>query len=175
MADTKAQKQLAEICTTFNVKDVYELSELHLKHDQQSIHSENTNITDPSLVQNKIKDALLLINLSKLPVDERRVVQNTLWLWYHHAATIAVWKKHDILLARHYCDTALEYLYPEHPNKITPMLCMLLHGNEKTASQWAREKVGPVEQAYADYLLAEYERGTFNMSPPPITHEGRRE
>jgi len=164
MEETGAQKQLAQICANFDVADVYELSELHLKHDQESIHTETVDIDNPSLIQNKIKDALLSVKLSELPPDEQQVVRNTLWLWYHHAATVAVWQKHNLSLAREYCDTSLKYLYPEHPNKITPMLCMLLHNKPDAARQWAKEKVGSVERAYADYLLTEYEKGIFNKN-----------
>lgn len=169
MTTKDAQNRLAQICADFGVADVYELAALHLKHDQESIHSENADIDNPSLTQNKIKDVLLSINLEDLPDDEQRVVKNILWLWHHHAATIAVWQRHDLPLAKTYCDTALHYLYPEHPNKITPMLCMLLHGNTEEAREWAKEKVGSVERAYADHLLEEYAKGTFNEKPsaPP--------
>lgn len=174
MAKTAAHKQLDRVCKDFGVEDVYELAELYRQRDQENILNQIYDITNDSLVHNAIKNALLSIGLSDLPDDEQKMVKDILWLWFHHAATIALWQQHDLLLARTYCDTALLYLYPEHPNRITPMLGMLLHGDIDGAKKWAREEVGEIEREYADYLLAEYEKGTFNERPSTQSVEGER-
>jgi hypothetical protein len=159
------EEKLALICKDFGVADVYELAQLHLKHDQDSVHKEIYDIESTLLIHNKIKEALVSIDLSQLSADERRVIKSILWLWYHHATTIAIWQKGDLPLARKLCDTALSYLYPEHPNRITPMLCMLLHGKIDESRMWVSKEVGANERAYAEYLLLEFERGVFTENP----------
>ena len=165
MARNRAEVQLNRICKKFGVSDVYELAQLHLKHDQESVQQEVYDLEDLSFTQNKIKEALLKIDIAMLETREQRVVKSILWLWYHHATTIAVWQKNDIQLAIHYCDLALSYLYPEHPNKITPMLYMLLHNRLRHAQRWAEDQVGDNERAYAEHLIAEYKKGTFKEKP----------
>jgi hypothetical protein len=42
------------------------------------------------------------------------------------------------------------------------MLCMLLKGEIDAARLWASDKVNEIERPYAENLLIEYEKGTFN-------------
>lgn len=156
---------LQEICNEFGIKDLYELDKLHLKHDQKAIKGGFFNENDADLLNNKIKKRLLELDLEELEKQEKQIVQSTLWLWYHHATTVAIWRDGDLKKARKHCRRAMEYLYPEHPNRITPMIQMLLHGKIEEARKWNEEEVNEVEKEYAVHLLNEYEKGTFNEKP----------
>lgn len=157
------QKTLEQVCAEFNVQDVYELDQLHLIHDQKHIEGESFNANNETLVNNQIKDALMGIELSKLEEDERLAVQDILWLWYHHATTVEIWQNKDFSKAMEYCKKALKYLYPGHPNKITPMLYMALNGDIHRAKKWAETEVNAIEYAYAIYIIDEYEKGSFTV------------
>ncbi|OGG67801.1 hypothetical protein A3H77_00380 [Candidatus Kaiserbacteria bacterium RIFCSPLOWO2_02_FULL_56_11] len=155
-------KRLQDICTHFGVADIYELHQLNLEHDQKLIKNCGFDPQNTALTNNQIKDKLASLSLINLPEAERKAVQNILWLWYHHATTVCIWQKRDLKQARIYCSTALSYLYEGHPNRITPVLCMLLNGEIDAARLWTAEKVNEIERPYAEHLLAEYEKGTFN-------------
>ena len=155
-------EKLQEICAHFGATDIYELHQVYLFEDQRLIKNGEFDSDNGVLTNNRIKDALKSLSLANLPRAERRAVQNILWLWYHHATTVFIWGKRDLKRARAYCKVALSYLYPEHPNKITPMICMLLNGGIDAARLWASKEVNEVERPYAEHLLLEYEKGTFN-------------
>lgn len=155
------KKNLQKICDEFKVKDVYELNKLNLKHDQKAIKEGFFNEKDPNLLNNRIKEKLLKLNLRELEKQEKELVQSILWLWYHHATTIAIWKDKDLSKAKKLCKKAMKYLYPNHPNKITPMIEMLLHGKIEEAKKWNKEEVNEAEKEYANHLLSEYKKGTF--------------
>ena len=157
---------LGQVCKYFNVEDVYELSKLNLKHDQKAIKEANFDESDPHLLNNKIKEKLQKVNLNILDKHERKVVQNILWLWYHHATTVAIWGKNNLPRARELCRTALKYQYATHPNKITPMIYMLLDGKIDDARKWNEAEVKEVEKEYALHLLDEYKKGIFNDKSP---------
>jgi hypothetical protein len=162
MSEYTALKKLQDICTHFGVTDVYELHQLNLKHDQKLIKNGGFDPHNSALTNNQIKAKLASLSLIDLPEEERKAVQNILWLWYHHASTVCIWQKRDLKDARIYCGVALSYLYEGHPNKITPMLCMLLKGEIDAARLWASDKVNEIERPYAEHLLVEYEKGAFN-------------
>ena len=158
-------KKLQDICYEFGVEDICELDRLNLEHDQRAIKEGLFDENDPDLLNNRIKDRLLKLDLETLEKQEKQVVQDILWLWYHHATTVAIWRDKDLPKARDLCKRATEYLYPEHPNRITPMIQMLLHGKIEEAKKWNTDEVNEVEKEYADHLLNEYEKGTFNGKP----------
>lgn len=152
---------LSKVCKEFQVQDVYELSHIFLEYDQQAIKNETFNGYDSSTTLNKIKNCLLLLDLEAMDSEERKTVQNMLWLWFHHATTVAIWKEKNIPRARELCQIALQYLFPEHPNKITPMIWMLLSKDIEGAKKWNETEVGPHEKKYAEHLLDEYKKGVF--------------
>jgi len=161
MVESVTSAKLQKICKRFGVADVYELDRLFLAHDQELIKKSQFDPSNHSLVNNQIKDTLLSLHLGDLPQEERKVLQGILWLWYHHATTVCIWGTRDLAQARRYCAIALTHLYPEHPNKITPMLCMLLRDDIEAARLWVAREVGEIERPYAEHLLEEYKKGTF--------------
>lgn len=162
MPQPSARAELRQVCIYFGVADVYELNELNLRCDQALIKSSEFDPQDTTLVNNQIKEQLETLSLAELPEDERKTIQNILWLWYHHATTVCIWQRKNLEQARVYCETALTYLYTGHPNTITPMLCMLLRGEIYKATRWGKEMVAAVERPYAEHLLEEYKKGVFN-------------
>ncbi|MEX0931861.1 MAG: hypothetical protein WDZ88_03880 [Candidatus Paceibacterota bacterium] len=159
------QISLERVCHNFNVGDVYGLHELQLEHEQKAIKEGFFDENNDSLLINQIKNALLEVDIDKLDKHERKAVQNILWMWHHHATTVSIWKKHNLNHARELCKKALQYLYPTHPNKITPMIDMLLHHDIDGAHKWSEVEVGEVEKEYAKHLLDEYKKGVFNENP----------
>ncbi len=161
MKEKNGNNLLQKIFKEFGVKDMYELDRSNLEYDQKVIKENLFDENDPDLLNNRIKDRLLDIDLNELEKYERQIIQGILWLWYHHATTVAIWRDKDLSKARSLCKKAIDNLYPEHPNKITPMIHLLLHGKIEEARRWKEEEVEEVEKEYALYLLEEYEKGTF--------------
>ncbi len=155
--------QLKFICIKFKVTDLYDLHSLYHQLDQEAITNGTFDYTDSSLRLNKIKNALLEIDCQNLKATEGKIIKSILWLWYHHATTVAIWQRKDIKQARIFCKHACEYLYSDHPNTITPMISMLLEHNIQSAKEWYETKVAEVEKPYARHLLDEYAKGVFNI------------
>ena len=137
---------IRNILKEFNVRDVYDLSELHLAIDQQQIKTDTFKLHSKKNINNRIKNALETLDIRKIKnSDEQEVVKDILWLWYHHACTIAIWKKGDIKAGKRYCKKALSYLYEGHPNKMTWLIMLLLEGKIDEAKKWVSDEVTEYE------------------------------
>lgn len=91
---------------------------------------------DSSQFTNKVKDAILEADMAQLAQNEVNDCRYVLWLWYHHAITCALWKRHDKQKARLFSERAMMYMSDDNPNRITKLLYLLTHDRLDEAQQW---------------------------------------
>ncbi len=143
------------------VNDFRSLSRAYGEEDQRLMKTKAWDDSEPSLITNRIKMLLEGINPSDLSESDKIWWHEILWFWYHHATSIAIWKRKDRKLAQLYAGKALELQMPDHPNKITRLLHFLVHEKLKEAELWADQITESPERETAAATLQEYKNGEF--------------
>lgn len=114
------------------------------------------------LLPNQIKASIEAIEFLNLSDErERRLAQNILWLWYHHATSCALWRYADKDAARTYSEKALELQSENHPNRIARLFYFLIRDNLQEAEIWAKTIITEPEKTTAKYFLDLYREGRF--------------
>lgn len=114
------------------------------------------------LLPNQIKRSLEKIPLVGIKnTAERKTIQNLVWFWYHHAISCALWRYGDRDIALIYSAKAIELQLPDHSNRITRLLFLLLRDNLIEAEEWYRVTPTGPEKTTAMHLLEFYRSGHF--------------
>ena len=111
-----------------------ELNRKYTIEDQKLFLSHTWDYEDPNQIINKIKNILESSPQNESSQEENDWRQETLWFWYHHAISVALWKK-DISKAREFSKKALELLPKDNSNKITKLLDLLVNGRVDEAKK----------------------------------------
>jgi predicted Zn-dependent protease len=153
---------LARVYEMLHATTPLEMSNNYTEEDQKLLKSGAWDYDNSELITNKVKVLLEQLDDTDLTEDERFWKNETLWFWYHHAISCAVWSKQDKEAAQQYSKKALELQPDDHPNKITRLLSYLVCDQLSEAEEWAEKIKEEPEKSTAASLLSEYkERGFF--------------
>ena len=156
------QISLPDVCATFECAHADELFARYLELDQLLMHSQGWDYKNEGLETNKIHTMLKRIDRSLIEDEfERGRARELLWLWNHHAISCALWRYGDRAAALEYAKEALSLQSPDHPNKITRLLYLLIRGDIDSAREHVGTIESPVEQETAGQLMKMYSDGTF--------------
>ncbi len=144
------------------VENINQLRQVYDEEDQRLMKSGMWDYDNPRLLVNRIKAVLESDAENHLiSPSESEWRREILWFWHHHAISCAIWRKKDRAAARFHATTALRYQGQDHPNQITYLLFLLVHGSFESAVRWSSRIVDEVEKETAASLLAEYQAGGF--------------
>lgn len=117
--------------------------------DQELMTTSTWDYKNEDLQLNKIKEQVDITSPEGLTEDERGRLSEMLWLWNHHAASMALFGYRDDAAALQFANTAMSYQAEDHPNKITGLLRLLASGDLAAAEEYTRTEVSEAEQAAA--------------------------
>jgi hypothetical protein len=128
------------ILAQFGIRDAKELSWYYSKLDDPLMRCGEWDYKNKDLLTNIIVAALEILDYTGMTDEELEWVDEILWLWYHHATSVAVVKHRDKEAAKNFVRRALEYQahWPHHPNKITWLLHLMLHDRIEEAREWVK-------------------------------------
>ena len=142
-------------------KNPKELFVLYAKEDQKLFKSGAWDYKNPVLKINKVKNILENIKPQELSVNEKDYVKETIWFWYHHAISSAIWKYKDREEAKKFSALALEKQSADSPNQITKILDFLVNDKVEEARKFVTSIKKEPEKSSAIELIEEYEQGKF--------------
>jgi hypothetical protein len=91
-------------------------------------------------VPNLVKTLIENIDPEELDEKDKQWWREIMWFWYHHAISSALRMSGDRMIAQILAQTfatrALEFQDADHPNKITRLLYLLVHGQVREAEEW---------------------------------------
>ncbi len=139
-----------------------ELDALFTKLDQTEMKAGDYNYENEESLLNKIKKHLEGVDVETLTEEEVKWRNEMLWLWNHHATSMALFGHRDHEAAQEFVDKSLSHMPDDHPNKITRLLYFLSRGDVESAELWARNEVGENEQAAAQDAIQNYKEHVLN-------------
>lgn len=148
------QNALQSLYDELGVKTPLELSNKFTELDQELMRSGNYDYNNGKLPTNRIKNHLEGIDPSLLTAEENTWRNEILWLWHHHATSMALFGFQDGETARHFADKALEYQAEGHQNKLTRLLLILADGDVTRAKQYVQDEVPKDSVEYGSALEA---------------------
>lgn len=154
---------IEELFSRFGVANFWELYLKFLEEDKKLFVSGPWDDEDQSLLVNQIKTTLEAIDPSHAKKNgiDLEGYTDTLWLWYHHAISTAIWRKKDRALAQRYADRAVELQGSDPYNKLTKLLQLLAYDRLVDAKLYIKSITEEPERTSAHELIEEYERGEF--------------
>ena len=156
-------KLLQKTLKRFGAGSVFELNRIFSRAEQPLFVNGGWNYNNSCLLFNKIKSALERLPDDCFKGDDLVWKRETLWLWYHHAISIAIGHR-EIKAARRFANTAIALQERGHPNKITRLLWHLVHGRIRQAKRWFREGVKGPDKKTARDVLSWYKEGYFSSN-----------
>lgn len=108
---------------------------------------------DPDQVPNKVRAMLEVAGTERLTEDEVEWRNQIIWFWYHHAISVAGWKR-DKDKQRYFSEKAMEYEDPS--NMLTRTMFYLVHDRVEDAEEWVRSKEGDADFDTAQEMLENY-------------------
>jgi hypothetical protein len=142
----------------FKANTFKELHEAYVIEDQKLFKNREWDPHNPNLIINEIAHLFMRINPEELDSSDREWWAETLWFWYHHAISYALWRRNK-KLAHEYATYALRYQQDDHPNKITKLLWMLTRDDLTGAQKWAAQIPPELDRELAFELISDYEQG----------------
>ena len=123
-------RRIDQICKKYSVQSVKELAQLADDDDQRLMRSLEWDYEVDALHTQIVND-LKRVPRKELVGDEKWQVEQVIWFWYHHATSCAIYRHDDRKKALYFIQKALRYQarIPDHPNKVTLLLYLLLKGN----------------------------------------------
>ena len=156
------QSVLRNIYLQLKVEDPWELEQLILEEDQRLMKHGEWDYKNKDLFVNKVREMIEKTDLENIKDrKEKRYIQNTLWLWYHHAISCALWFYGDKKAAQEFSAKALKLQPKNHPNKITRLLYLLTRDNLADAEKWFEKINTEPEHSTALHSLNLYKQGNF--------------
>jgi hypothetical protein len=132
-----------------------ELSQAYTKLENPIFISRVWDYDDPDQPQNKIKEMLEVVDEGGLTEDEKEWRKEILWFWYHHAISVAGWKR-DKEKMKVFSEKAMEYEDPS--NMLTRTMYLLAHDRIEEAEEWADSKAGDVDEDTAREMIENYKK-----------------
>ncbi len=130
--------------------------ELFLEEDQRLMNSRKWDYS-VDIDFNRFKKWLENLVVNSLNEKEQKARQDALWMWYHHAVSIALSKK-DIPRAKSFADKAMEFHGDNNPNQITRLLYFLAYEEYDKAEEWTKTIENLTERDTANLLLSQYKK-----------------
>jgi len=134
----------------------FELSRAYVKAEQVLFKDRSWDYDDVNQVQNIIRGILESVDEANLLEEEIEWRNEILWFWYHHAVSIAGWKK-DKEKQRNFSEKALQY-QGDNPNMLTRIMYLLVHDRIAEAEAWMISKAGDADQETALEMLKNYKQ-----------------
>ncbi|MBP6858582.1 MAG: hypothetical protein KBC33_01985 [Candidatus Pacebacteria bacterium] len=128
------------IYAQFGVRGAQELHIFTTKIDQHLMKSRRWDYKKEKLITNEIARILETIDRAGMNDEENEWVDEIIWFWYHHATSCAIFKHKDKVAAQGFAQKAIEYQqrWPDHPNKITWLLYLLVNDRHEEAEAWVK-------------------------------------
>ncbi len=158
--EVEAAGKFSAIYKLLNATTPLEMSNNYTEEDQKLMKSGEWDYDNPDLITNKVKVLLEEIDPSTLSEDEADWRNEVLWFWYHHAISCAV-GKNDQVAAQDYAQKALDIQHPDHPNKITRLLYLLVNDKLEEAEEWAKAIDEEPEKSTSRNLIDHYIKERF--------------
>lgn len=122
-----------------------EPQELHKKYcevEQVAFKDGTWDYDNPDQIQNKAKEIIENADTSVMDEYELERRKRILWFWYHHAISVAGWKK-DKEKMKFFSEKAMEY--EDESNVLTRTMYLLVHDRIDEAEEWIKSSsVDPV-------------------------------
>lgn len=113
------------------------------------------NYDDPTFIFRRVVEAIEEVDEGSLSSDEQRHFNEIRWFYYHHAVSRAL-QLRDRESALRFSRAALACQGPNHPNRITRLLYLLVRNRVDEAREWGRSAQGKEQDSVRD-LLFDYE------------------
>ncbi len=154
----RKQNDFEALYKSFNVKDTEELYDLFFTEDQKALDNGSWDYNDSQSIVNKIKSAIELHGLNNINTKDLILIKNILWLWYHHATSVALFNTKDKKSAQDFVSKALDYKSNENPNQITELLNLLANEKIEEAKDYLNLIKDENEKQTASNLVNDYEK-----------------
>ncbi|MEQ1500434.1 MAG: hypothetical protein ABL917_03640 [Parcubacteria group bacterium] len=112
--------------------------------EQMAFKDRTWDYNDSYQIQNKVKEIIEDADTTGMDEYEAERRKRILWFWYHHAISVAGWKK-DKEKMKFFSEKAMEY--EDDSNVLTRTMYLLVHDRIEEAEEWIKSSsVDPVSQ-----------------------------
>lgn len=132
-----------------------ELRSRYVDEEQPAFKDGTWDYDNPGQIQNIIKEILESVPSDQLEGKEKYWRDLTLWFWYHHAITVAGWKK-DKEKMKYFSEKAMEV--EDTSNILTRTMYLLVHDKIEKAEEWVNSKKGNDDEETAREMLENYKK-----------------
>lgn len=145
---------LKEAYILLNAQTPLELSRNYTAQEQIHFKDHTWDYENTEQIHNIIKNIIESVDENSLHEDEKEWRNEILWFWYHHAISVAGWKR-DTQKQKEFSEMALRF-QGNNPNILTKTMYLLVHGNLDEAEEWVTSKKGDDDYETATEMLSNY-------------------